>query len=217
MNITSPGGGEGLRIVSGTSGDDSSGDDHELSRAGVQIHPSSVVEDSAIIGPGTRIWHHSHVRGGSCIGSECTIGHAVYIDSGAVIGDRCKIQNGSSVYLGCVLEDDVFVGPHVAFTNDPYPRADATHWALGPTTVREGASIGANATIVCPVEVGAWATVAAGSVVVSDVPPHGLVMGSPARLVGWVCRCGRPLVQLDEPVPSHCDTCGRRSSDTPIP
>lgn len=176
------------------------------------IHPSAIVEDGAVVGDGTRIWHLGHVRSGSRIGADCTIGFAVYVDTGVVIGDRCKIQNHVSLYKGVTLEDDVFVGPAVAFTNDRYPRASSTTWEVVATSVRRGASVGANATIVCGVELGAWSMIGAGAVVTTDVPAHGLVTGSPATLRGWVCTCGRPLVRLGEASPERCPHCGRSST-----
>jgi len=176
------------------------------------IHPSAIVEDGAVVGDGTRIWHLGHVRSGSRIGADCTIGFAVYVDTGVVIGDRCKIQNHVSLYKGVTLEDDVFVGPAVAFTNDRYPRASSTTWEVVATSVRRGASVGANATIVCGVALGAWSMIGAGAVVTTDVPAHGLVTGSPATLRGWVCTCGRPLVRLGEAPPERCPHCGRSST-----
>ncbi|HEX6231028.1 MAG TPA: DapH/DapD/GlmU-related protein [Actinomycetota bacterium] len=172
------------------------------------IHPTALVEEGAGVGRGTRIWHRSHVRAGSRIGADSTIGFAVYVDTGVVIGDRCKVQNHVSLYRGVVLEDDVFVGPSATFTNDLYPRADASTWDVVPTYVGAGASIGANATIVCGVRIGARAMVGAGAVVTADVPEHGLVAGSPARLRGWVCVCGRPLARLGEAPPERCPRCG---------
>jgi len=176
------------------------------------IHPTAIVEAGAAVGEGTKVWHLSHIRSGSRIGDDCIIGFAVYVDTGVVIGDRCKIQNHVSVYQGVVLEDDVFVGPAAAFTNDRYPRANPTTWEIVATSVRRGASIGANATIVCGVELGAWSMVGAGALVTTDVPPHGLVTGAPARLRGWVCTCGRPLVRLGELPPERCSHCGRTSA-----
>jgi UDP-2-acetamido-3-amino-2,3-dideoxy-glucuronate N-acetyltransferase len=177
------------------------------------VHPTAIVEAGAIVGRGTRIWHHSHVRAGSRIGTACTIGFGVYIDAEVVIGDRCKIQNHVSVYRGAVLEDAVFVGPGVMFTNDLYPRADAAAWEVVRTHVREGASVGANATIICGVEVGERSMVGAGSVVTADVPTHGLVMGTPARLHGWVCTCGRPLARHGVAIPDRCAHCGRPTTE----
>jgi UDP-2-acetamido-3-amino-2,3-dideoxy-glucuronate N-acetyltransferase len=172
------------------------------------IHATAIVEDGAVVGEGTRIWHHSHIRSGSRIGERCTVGFAVYVDVGVEIGAGCKIQNHASLYRGLTLEDDVFVGPSVTFTNDRYPRADDAEWDVVPTRVRAGASVGANATVVCGVEIGPRATIGAGSVVVSDVPAHGLVVGNPARLIGWVCRCGRPLARVGEDLPPRCPRCG---------
>jgi len=181
----------------------------------VFIHPTAVVEEGAIIGEGTRIWHFVHVRSGAKIGRNCNIGKDVYIDVGVEIGDNVKIQNGVSVYRGVKLEDDVFVGPYAVFTNDLYPRAFNRDWKVVPTLVKRGASIGANATIVCGVTIGEYAMVAAGAVVTRDVPPHGLVMGNPARLRGFVCYCGKPLRDSDivektsEHVVFKCPECGR--------
>lgn len=175
------------------------------------IHPSAIVEDGATIGPGTSIWHQSHVRAGSRIGSGCTLGFAVYVDAEVVVGDRCKIQNHVSVYRGVVLEDEVFVGPSATFTNDLYPRAGSSDWQVVHTRVGRGASIGANATVVCGIEIGAWSMVGAGAVVNSDVPAHGLVLGAPARLRGWVCFCGRTLARLGESLPPACLACGQIS------
>jgi UDP-2-acetamido-3-amino-2,3-dideoxy-glucuronate N-acetyltransferase len=174
-----------------------------------EIHPSATVEPGAIVGPCTRIWHRSHVRAGSRIGRDCSLGFSVFVDTGVEIGDRCKIQNHVSLYRGVVLEDEVFVGPSAAFTNDLKPRAQSPAWELSPTTVREGASIGANATIVCGVEIGAWALVGAGTVVTADVPPHALVVGVPGRVHGWVCRCATVLARERAALPARCPHCGR--------
>jgi UDP-2-acetamido-3-amino-2,3-dideoxy-glucuronate N-acetyltransferase len=180
------------------------------------IHPTATVEDGAVVAPGTRIWHRSHVRAGSRVGAGCTIGFSVYVDTGVVIGDRCKIQNHVSLYRGVVLEDDVFVGPAATFTNDLYPRSSSSEWEVVPTAVRRGASLGANATIVCGIEIGAWSMIGAGSVVTADVPAHGLMLGTPARLRGWVCICGRVLARLDEVLPRACRNCGRASREMVI-
>jgi len=155
------------------------------------IHPTAVVEDGAEVGVGTRVWHFAHVRSGARIGERCVLGKSVFVDSGAVIGAGCRIQNFVSVYSGVTLEDDVFVGPSAVFTNDRYPRATGGKWELVPTLVRAGASIGANATVLCGLTIGELAVVGAGAVVTADVEPHRLVVGNPANPVGWVCRCGR--------------------------
>jgi acetyltransferase-like isoleucine patch superfamily enzyme len=173
------------------------------------VHPTAIVEDGAVVGAGTRIWHRSHVRAGCRIGTGCTIGFAVFVDEGVVIGDRCKVQNHASIYRGVVLEDEVFVGPAATFSNDRYPRAGAAGWEIVPTHVRRGASVGANATVVCGVELGRWSMVAAGAVVTHDVPAHGLVVGVPARLRGWACTCGRVLSRPDGDLPETCAHCGR--------
>ena len=174
------------------------------------IHPTADVDPRASIGAGTRVWHRVHIREAASIGGHCTISKDVYVDAGVVIGHRVKIQNGVSVYHGVTLEDDVFVGPHAAFTNDSTPRAFSTDWNVVPTYVRRGASIGANATIVCGVTLGPYSMVAAGSTVTSDVAPHGLVIGSPARLVSYVCTRGhrlRPRTTLDYSTLYECPSC----------
>ncbi|MEX0985641.1 MAG: acyltransferase [Actinomycetota bacterium] len=173
------------------------------------VHPTAIVEDGASVGLDTRIWHRSHIRAGSTIGERCTIGFSVYVDTDVVIGDGCKIQNHVSLYQGVTLEDDVFVGPSVAFTNDLHPRARSDAWEVVPTFVRSGASIGANATIVCGVEIGANAMIAAGAVVTGDVRAHALVMGAPGRIAGWVCVCGHTLSRGDAEIPAVCASCGR--------
>ncbi|MEM1555264.1 MAG: acyltransferase [Desulfurococcaceae archaeon] len=159
------------------------------------VHPTAIVEEGAVIGEGTRIWHFVHIRRGARIGRNCNIGKDVYIDVDVHIGDNVKIQNFATIYRGVVIEDDAFIGPHVTFTNDLYPRSFNIDWKVIPTIVKKGASIGANATIVCGVTIGEYAMVGAGSVVTRDVPPFGLVYGNPARLKGFVCYCGRPFKQ----------------------
>ncbi len=174
-----------------------------LSRSSNVIHPTAEIEDGAQIGPNARIWHHVHIRAGAVVGSDCNFGHSVYVDSGAVVGNSVKLQNRVSVYRGVTLEDGVFVGPHTTFTNDKYPRSIAPDghllsdedWVPVQTLVKYGASIGAGCVILPGVTIGRWAMVGAGSVVNSDVPDQGLVLGIPARLAGFVCRCGRRLEQ----------------------
>ena len=186
------------------------------------IHPTAEVEPSAEIGDGTRVWHHCHVRAGAKIGAECVLGYGVYVDAGVMIGDRCKLQNRVSVYRGVTLEDGVFVGPHVTFTNDMHPRAVApdgrtlsdADWLVLPTLVQEGASIGAGAVILPGLTIGRWAMVAAGSVVSRDVPDHALVAGNPARPAGHVCSCGRTLAPRGELL--YCGHCDRTYDFPPI-
>ena len=173
------------------------------------VHESAIVEPDVVIGAGTMIWHHSHIRTGATIGERCVLGKNVFVDAGVDIGCGVKIQNNVSVYWGVRLADEVFVGPSAVFTNDRFPRAASTDWEVVETWVRQGASIGANATIVCGVEIGAWATVAAGSVVTRSVAPHELVAGNPARRLGWVCRCGRVLARTTgEVAATTCAACG---------
>ena len=161
--------------------------------AGSQIHHTAEVSPDASIGSGTAVWHWAQVREGAKVGRNCRIGKDVYIDVGVVLGNECKVQNFATLYRGVVIGERVFVGPHACFTNDLYPRAVSPGWKVVPTSVEDGASIGANATILCGITIGRNAMVAAGAVVTKDVPPHGLVAGVPARLIGWVCECGRPL------------------------
>ncbi len=175
----------------------------------VHIHPTAEVAEDAIIGEGTRIWHHAQIRNGAIIGQQCNIGKGVYIDSDVVIGNNVKIQNYVSIFHGVTLEDGIFVGPHVCFTNDLRPRAinpdgtlkGADDWDVAKTLVQSGASLGANATIVCGITIGKWAMVGAGSVVTHNVLDYGLVLGNPARLHGFVCPCGQKMVQVG-PEPS---------------
>ncbi|SIM68447.1 acyltransferase [Micromonospora cremea] len=168
----------------------------------VSVHPTAEVEAGAKVGAGTRIWHLTHVRSTARIGADCTIGRNVYVDAGVEIGDRVKIQNNVSVYVGVTLEDEVFVGPSAVFTNDLNPRAQNPDWQVTPTRVRTGASIGANATIVCGTEIGEYALVAAGAVVTRDVQPYQLVAGNPARHLGWVNRNGEVVARGTEQFPT---------------
>jgi len=177
------------------------------------IHKTADVSKDAVIGENTSIWHHCHVREFARIGKNCTLGKNVYIDHHVSIGNNVKIQNNVSVFHGVTIEDNVFVGPHVCFTNDKIPRAvnhdgtikSAKDWITEKTVVKKGASIGAAATIL-PVTIGEWAMVGAGSVVTKDVPPHGLVLGTPAKLVGSVCKCGKKLE-------NRCDSCKMSADD----
>ncbi len=162
------------------------------------IHKSAYVED-AEIGDGTDIWHFVHVRKGAKIGKNCNIGKGVYVDLNVVIGDNCKIQNFATIYQGVTISNDVFIGPHVCFTNDIRPRAFM--WGdnrLVKTVVKNGASIGANATIIAGVTIGEYAMVGAGSVVTKDVPDYGLVVGNPAKVVGKVDKNGNVIEKCKE-------------------
>jgi acetyltransferase-like isoleucine patch superfamily enzyme len=163
--------------------------------------PSADVDERASIGDGSKIWHLAQVREHARLGADCVVGRGAYIGTGVRLGDACKVQNYALVYEPAQLADGVFVGPAAVFTNDTYPRAvnpdgslkSGDDWEAVGVTVGEGAAIGARAVCVAPVTIGAWATVAAGAVVVRDVPAHALVVGVPARQVGWVGKSGRPL------------------------
>lgn len=168
-------------------------------RTDVTIHSTADVSDEASIGAGTRIWSHVQVRPNARIGRNCSIGRNVYVGLDVVVGDNVKVQNNASLYEGVELADGVFVGPHVVFTNDKVPRAvnpdgtvkTAADWHLGRITVDIGAAIGAGAVLITGVHVGRWAIVGSGAVVARDVPDHALVVGNPARVVGWVSATGQ--------------------------
>lgn len=171
------------------------------------VHPSSYIDDNVTVGDGTKIWHFCHVQAGASIGSNCSLGQNVNIGNNVRIGDGVRIQNNVSVYEGVEIEDNVFCGPSCVFTNVMAPRAHfPVHRAYVGTLIREGASLGANCTIICGHTVGRGAMVAAGAVVTRDVRDYALVAGVPARQIGWVCECGR---RLDETL--KC-TCGREYS-----
>lgn len=183
------------------------------------IHPTAEVATEAIVGDGCRIWRQAHIREQAVVGAGSTIGAGVYVGAGVRVGRNCKIQNNALLYEGLTLEDGVFVGPQVCFTNDFAPRAvnpdrslkAAADWQVGQTLVREGASVGAQSVVVTGVTIGQWALVGAGSVVTHDVPHHALVYGQPARIKGWVCECARRLEvqRAGEVVAGWCAWCKR--------
>ena len=178
-----------------------------MAASGYFAHESSFVDDGAVVGNGTKIWHFSHVMPGAVIGERCNLGQNVVIMPGTKIGNNVKIQNNVSIYEGVELEDDVFCGPSCVFTNVMNPRSHVSRKnEYRRTLVKRGSTIGANATIVCGVTLGEYAFVGAGAVVTSDVPAYGLMVGVPARRVGWMCQCGERLPVTTGPV--SCAACG---------
>lgn len=177
---------------------------------GYFAHESAYIDEGCAIGDGTKIWHFCHIQSGAVIGRDCSLGQNVNIGCRARIGDGCRIQNNVSVYEGVELGDYVFCGPSCVFTNDLTPRAKYPKGSAGykKTIIGTGASIGANATIVCGHTVGEWALIGAGAVVACDVPPHALMLGVPARQAGWVCECGERLGD-----DLACTACGRRYAE----
>jgi UDP-2-acetamido-3-amino-2,3-dideoxy-glucuronate N-acetyltransferase len=172
----------------------------------VFVHESAYVDEGAAIGAGTKVWHFCHVMPGAVIGERCSLGQNVVVMNGVRIGTNCKIQNNVSIYEGVELEDDVFCGPSMVFTNVVNPRSHVSRkHEYARTLVRRGATIGANATVVCGVTLGEYAFVAAGAVVTKDVPPYALVAGVPARRIGWMCQCGERLPDSGQ---GPCAVCG---------
>jgi acetyltransferase-like isoleucine patch superfamily enzyme len=200
-----------------------------------RVHATADLEPDVSVGPGTSIWHRAAVRTGARIGAECIIGRDVFIDVGVTLGDRVKIQNAALIYHGVTVEDGVFIGPNAILTNDRYPRAitstgelaRAADWQVSPITLRYGCSIGAGAVVVAGIDVGRFATVGAGAVVTRTVPDHALVVGNPARRLGWVCTCGARLADASSGAiaPAHpaaeaellCPACDRRFVYIPDP
>lgn len=180
------------------------------------VHESSYVDNNVDIGEGTKIWHFSHIQSDTKIGEKCSIGQNVNIGNNVVIGNKVKIQNNVSVYEGVTLEDYVFCGPSMVFTNILNPRSEFPQRGAEfyiPTLVKKSASLGANSTIVCGNTIGKYAFVGAGAVVTKDVPDYALVIGSPARIIGWYCACGTKLDMTKDPESKEnatCTKCGRK-------
>ncbi len=176
----------------------------------VFVHPTSVVDEDVEIGDGTKIWLFCHIQRGARIGKNCSFGQNVNVANNVVIGNGVKVQNNVSVYEGVELKDYVFCGPSCVFTNDLTPRAKYPKGSAGyrKTLVEEGASIGANATVICGIRIGKWALIGAGAVVTADVPDHALITGIPARHRGWVCECGKVLDK------TLACACGRKYTET---
>jgi acetyltransferase-like isoleucine patch superfamily enzyme len=178
----------------------------------IHVHPTATIEGQTVIGAGTQIWHEAQVRPHARIGRQCVLGKGVFVDSGVQIGDRVKIQNYACIYHGSTIEDGVFIGPHVVLTNDRLPRAITPtgalktddDWRCGETRICYGASLGARSVVLPGVTIGAWALVGAGTVVTTGVPAHGLVVGCPGRLIGFVCACGIRRSSARE----RCPSCG---------
>lgn len=195
-----------------------------------RIHPTADLENGVAVGPRSSVWHRAQLRTGSRVGADCVIGRDAFIDEGVSLGDRVKVQNAALVYHGVTVQDAVFIGPNAILTNDRFPRAvtasgdlaRAQDWTVTPITLHEGCSIGAGAVVVAGCDVGRYATVGAGAVVTRSVPDHALVVGNPARRLGWVCVCGARLLDANgHPAPPdveryaqhpelHCPACERR-------
>jgi len=180
------------------------------------IHATAIVDPGARIGAGAKVWHFCHVMGGAEVGEGCSLGQNVFVARGVVLGRNCKVQNNVSLYEGVVLEDDVFCGPSMVFTNVVNPRSHVIRKSeYRPTLVKKGATLGANCTVICGHTVGRYAFVGAGSVVTKDVPDHALVVGVPGRRVGWMCACGVRLPSAGAPGSGAlaCGACGARYAE----
>jgi UDP-2-acetamido-3-amino-2,3-dideoxy-glucuronate N-acetyltransferase len=180
------------------------------------VHASSFVDEGCRIGAGTRIWHFCHVMSGAVIGERCNIGQNVVISPDVILGNNVKVQNNVSIYTGVILEDDVFCGPSMVFTNVVNPRSHIVRkHEYQRTRVGRGASLGANCTVVCGHDIGRYAFIGAGAVVTRHVPDHALVVGNPGRIAGWMCECGIKLASGPAPPPSAaCAACGTRYATT---
>jgi len=179
----------------------------------VYVDPTAIIDKKVSLGSCTKVWHFVHIMEDAKIGKKCVFADYVYVGKGVNIGNNVKLENRVTVYEGVTIEDNVFVGPHVTFTNDHYPRSFNTDWKILQTLVKEGSSIGAGTVIVCGTTIGEYSLVGAGSVVTKNIPPHALAYGNPARIRGFVCRCGRKL-ETREKKRSHvfmeCTVCNEK-------
>jgi UDP-2-acetamido-3-amino-2,3-dideoxy-glucuronate N-acetyltransferase len=187
------------------------------------IHSSAFVAPSAQIGVGTKVWHFAQIREEAVVGDDCILGTGVYVGERVIIGNRVKVENGASLFEGVALADGVFIGPHACLTNDRFPRAINANgslklhsdWQITPTTVGEGASLGAGTITIAGISIGRWALIGAGSIVARSVPDYAMAMGNPARIIGFACMCGRRLSEGSHGL-LKCNDCGRhyRRTDT---
>ena len=176
----------------------------------VSVASTAIVDETAVIGDGTRVWNFVHVRENAKIGKQCVLADYVYVGKGVKVGNNVKLENRATVYEGVAIEDSVFVGPHVTFTNDFYPRSFSPDWKILPTHVKKGASIGAGTVILCGVTIGEHALIGAGSVVTKDIPAYALAYGNPARIRGFVCECSKKLEVIGKKKSSivlRCSSC----------
>jgi UDP-2-acetamido-3-amino-2,3-dideoxy-glucuronate N-acetyltransferase len=181
---------------------------------GVTIHESCYIDDPCTIGAGTKIWHFSHVMKNCRIGEKCNLGQNVVVSPDVTLGNNVKVQNNVSIYTGVTIEDDVFCGPSMVFTNILIPRSEIIRRdEYVRTTIRTGASMGANCTVVCGTEIGKYALIGSGAVVSKDVPAYGLMIGVPAKRIGWVCRCGHTLPKNTPGVALQCRECGNEYTE----
>jgi UDP-2-acetamido-3-amino-2,3-dideoxy-glucuronate N-acetyltransferase len=176
----------------------------------VYVDPTAIIDNNVSVGSGTKVWHFVHIMEGTKIGKKCIIADYVYVGREVKIGNNVKLENRATIYEGVTIEDKVFVGPHVTFTNDPYPRSFNKEWEIVPTHVKIGSSLGARTVVVCGVTIGKYAVIGAGSVVTENIPDHALAYGNPARIRGFVCRCGRKLETVKkkkDDVTMKCPVC----------
>jgi len=185
-----------------------------MSEAPAYVHPTAIVHESAVLGEGTKVWHFSHIMKGARVGERCIFGQNCHVANDVIIGNNVKVQNNVSIYTGTIVEDDVFLGPSCVLTNVTNPRSQVNRHALyEKTLIRRGATIGANATIVCGIELGRYCFIGAGAVVAKDVPDYALMVGNPARHVGWMSRHGHRLRDPDAEGIMRCPESGFRYAE----